>query len=232
VRRALLYDVHGNLPALEAVLDDAREAGVDGFVLGGDYVLFGAYPIETLELLDQTEAAEIRGNTDRWIAGDEDDLPDGALPRAALSYARQALGETRCAELGSLPEMLAQAGALICHASPSSDMQSFSVEPSELDDKLLDGTHTPMVVFGHTHIQFKREHEGQLLVNPGSVGLPFDGDVRAAYAIWNGDGNVELRRVAYDNERYARELRRRMAGELGESADTLARRIEQALFVA
>src|SRR5438309_1843136 len=81
---ALLYDVHGNLPALEAVLGDAREAGVSSFVLGGDYALFGAWPEEAVDALQQLpDATWIRGNVDRWTAAPAD-APDNPVVQGAI----------------------------------------------------------------------------------------------------------------------------------------------------
>jgi putative phosphoesterase len=230
--RAILYDLHGNLPALEAVLADARREGANQFVLGGDYALFGAFPAECLDRLDELDATWIRGNTDRWVAGNEIvDLPQNPLVGASIEFCRTALGPQRSAALGELAELERIDGALICHASPHSDMRSFLPQPADSDAELLVDTGDPVVVFGHTHVQFAREHGGQLLVNPGSVGLPFDGDRRAAYALWRDRHQLELRRVAYDHEGYVVELRERMGSALGEAVDTLVRRIEQAEFV-
>ena len=99
---ALVYDVHGNLPALEAVLDDAR--GVDGFVLGGDYALFGGWPKETIERLNTLpDALWIRGNGERWTA-DPDDMPDNPILPGAIAAARAALGPRLVADLGACGE--------------------------------------------------------------------------------------------------------------------------------
>jgi len=228
--RALLYDIHGNLPAFQAVLADAREAGAESFVLGGDYVLFGAYPAETVERLGRLEAVWIRGNTDRWAAGEDTDAPDSALVRGSITHCRVALAG-RAPELGALPAKAQLDGVLFCHASPQSDMESFSPAPRPDEQRLLEGTADKTVVFGHTHLQFQRESEGTLLVNPGSVGMPFDGDRRAAYALWHEGGELELRRVEYDVEAYASDLRRRLTGAVGEAVETIARRLELAAFV-
>ncbi len=201
---AIIYDVHGNVPALEAVLADARGAGAQRFLLGGDYALFGPFPAEVLAILRGLhDALWVRGNVDRWTAqpdrlGDGDDL----LPRA-VADTREAIGEQAATALGELPERQLLDGTLYCHASPLSDMRSFMPDPADGDEEMLAGTGERRVVFGHTHLQFRRPGpSGVELLNPGSVGLPFDGDTRAAYAIALDDGSIEQRRVAYD-QRYA-----------------------------
>jgi predicted phosphodiesterase len=228
--RAVLYDIHGNLPALRAVLADAREAGAESFVLGGDYALFGAYPAETYERLGGLDATWIRGNTDRWAAGDDSDAPDSPLVRGSITHCRVAL-VGRAHELGSLPPSANLDGVLFCHASPQSDMVSFPPSPGPDDERLLQGTAEKTVVFGHTHLQFQREINGTMLVNPGSVGMPFDSDQRAAYALWHDGGEIELRRVEYDVGAYVNDVRRRLISSVGDGVETIARRIERAAFV-
>jgi diadenosine tetraphosphatase ApaH/serine/threonine PP2A family protein phosphatase len=221
---ALLYDVHGNLPALEAVIADAESAGAEGWVLGGDYALFGGWPAETVERLRGLERASwIRGNGERWTA-DPDAAPDNEVVPGAIEAARAALGEATVADLASLPFSLPLDRTLVCHGSPLSDVRSFEPEPGEDDEELLDGTDAPRVVFGHTHVPFARSSEGGVeLVNPGSVGMPFDGDPRAAYALLHDDGRIEHRRVGYDHMASAERVRG--AGEPW--AEVVARRIER-----
>jgi putative phosphoesterase len=230
--QALLYDVHGNLPALEATLSDASEAGAERFVLGGDYALFGAFPGETVERLRGLDAAWIRGNTDRWLT-DDADAPDTDFLERSLAHCRESLGAAGCSELASLPVTFELDNALVCHASPLSDLDTFLPDPeaAEEERRMLAGAPQDVIVFGHSHLQFKRELEDRLLVNPGSVGLPFDGDQRAAYALWRGGRGFELRRVEYDVGAYVAELRSRMEPALGDSVGTLIRRLEQAAFV-
>jgi predicted phosphodiesterase len=211
---ALLYDVHGNLPALEAVLADAWDAGADRFVLGGDYALFGPFPAETVSALEHVQnAAWIRGNVDRWTAH-PDQAPDDEFVPAAIEACREALSAESVVQLDALAEQLVSEGVRYCHASPISDMRSFFPEPSPDDDELLEGVGERRVVFGHTHLQFRRiRPDGIELINPGSVGMPLDGDTRAAYALIDEDDAIELRRAGYDNaaaaeamlERYDRE---------------------------
>ena len=132
----LLYDVHGNLPALEAVLEDAREQGVERFVLGGDYASFGAWPRETVERLKELDATWIRGNVDRWL-DDRSDAPPPTHP--LLDRCRELLGEELTAELVALPEELVLDEVRYCHAAPGSDMQPIMPAPAEGDEELLDG---------------------------------------------------------------------------------------------
>jgi diadenosine tetraphosphatase ApaH/serine/threonine PP2A family protein phosphatase len=228
--RALLYDIHGNLPALEAVVADARSAGAGEFALGGDYALFGAFPLESVARLRELDAIWIRGNTDRWLE-DPSDTPGGDLIERSLAHCREALAGV-AQELASLPPTALVDGALICHASPRSDMRSFMPAASETDAELLAEDDPDVIVFGHTHLQFRRPSGRHTLVNPGSVGLPFDGDRRAAYALWHGGGDFELRRVEYDSDAYAAEVRERMGGVLGNAVDTLVERLRRAAFVS
>ena len=221
---ALLYDVHGNLPALEAVLADA--GAVDRYVLGGDYALFGGWPRETVERLRGLENATwVRGNGERWTR-DVEDAPDDARVRAAIAYVRGALGEELVAGMAGIEQLAQDRDALICHASPPSDVRSFYPEPADDEAELLFGVTHRRVVFGHTHLAFRRISavHGIELVNPGSVGLPFDHDTRAAYALVHPDHTVEHRRVEYDHAAAAARLR-----GIGEPwTETVARRIELA----
>lgn len=198
-------------------------------MLGGDYGLFGAFPREAVGLLRELDATWIRGNTDRWLE-DSSDAPAGELIERSLVACREALGGV-AAELAALPPTAVLDGALFCHASPRSDMTSFMPAAGEVDATLLADDDPDVIVFGHTHLQFRRPSGRHTLVNPGSVGLPFDGDRRAAYALWRGGADFDLRRVAYDSDRYARELREGLGPALGDAVETLVRRVEEAAFV-
>jgi diadenosine tetraphosphatase ApaH/serine/threonine PP2A family protein phosphatase len=106
-------------------------------------------------------------------------------------------------------------------------MRSFLPTPADEDAELLAGVRERHLVFGHTHLPFRRESAGIDLLNPGSVGMPFDGDPRAAYALVHDDGRAEHRRVAYDHAASAAAVRDRFDGEW---TDVVARRIETASF--
>ena len=217
---ALLYDIHGNLAALDAVLEDCP---AERFLLGGDYALGGPWPADTMDRLDELDAEWIRGNTDRWLV-DDSDAPEPVA--AALASCRELLGDSRVERLAGLQEETTKDGTLFCHASPGSDMIGFPDEASEKDEELTRGVEDKRVIFGHTHIQFERTTPGGIeLVNPGSVGLPFDHDHRAAYALLRDDGRVELRRVEYDWRAVVPLVRERMG-------EPFASRLEQARFDA
>jgi predicted phosphodiesterase len=201
VRTAVLYDVHGNLAALEAVLAEVDAAGVDRLASGGDVALFGPQPaacVDRLRSLGEWLVA-IRGNTDRYIA--ERTRPSwSAWPEDAATWTRDALGADRIAWLEAQPAtmVLEEHTSQLVHATVSSDEDVILPETPDAEAaRLLGPAGQPRVLYGHVHIQYRRRLGEVELVNPGSVGLPFDGDRRAAWAILDGD-RVELRRTAYD----------------------------------
>lgn len=193
---AALYDVHANLPALEAVLAEVERENVDLIVLGGDCI-HGPQPTETLERLRGLgeRASWIRGNTDRLIAGDADS--DGLH-----AWVAEALGGENVAFLESLPparrlEIDGLGGTLFCHATPHDD--ETLVTPLTPDGRLaaiLEGVEADTVVAGHTHMQQDRVVGGIRWVNAGSVGLPYEDDIKAFWALLGPD--VELRRTPFD----------------------------------
>ena len=124
--------------------------------------------------------------------------------------------------LFNLPPHAELDGILYVHGSPLADDDSFAAEPQEGEERLLAGVRDRTIVFGHSHLQFRRPGPDETdLVNPGSVGMPLDGDRRAAWATWDGD--FAFRRTAYDVEAAAAAYRA-MGGDFGEFA---ARRIEK-----
>lgn len=227
---AILYDIHGNLAALDAVIVDAREHGADRWFIGGDVALFGPAPRETImRLFELRPAVWIRGNGERWTAH-PGKAPESAL--GAIQAAREELGEGLVASLVALPQSAPlDDRTRAWHASPISDVRSFEPEPAEDEAELLEGVPELRLVFGHTHIPFQRKsagHGGIELINPGSVGMPFDGDHRAAYALMHDDGAIEQRRVGYDHVRVPVALRARYGD--APWVDLPERRFETARF--
>jgi predicted phosphodiesterase len=198
---ALLYDIHGNLAALDEVLKDAESAEADAYLLGGDFGSWSPWPRETIERLRELpNATWIRGNGERWLREPPIDRPE---VMAALQEHDSGLG-TDEGWLYSLQPQFEQDGVLYVHGSPLSDVESFPPEPGEDDERMLNGVRDKTVVFGHSHQQFRRPGpNGTTLLNPGSAGMPLDGDVRAAYALREDGGEFEFRRIEYDVERAA-----------------------------
>jgi predicted phosphodiesterase len=197
VTTAALYDVHGNLPALEAVLADAGD--VDGVVFGGD-LIWGPWPRECLELALSlgNRAHFVRGNTDRFAvtAGDESSV-----------WVRERLSAEQRELVLAWPQTLVLDGVLYCHATPRSDEEIvLPVSPESRWTEALDGVGEHIVVCGHTHVQFDEVHAGHRVVNPGSVGSPTD----RATAWWALVGpDVELRTTDYDTEATSAAMRER-----------------------
>jgi putative phosphoesterase len=182
---AALYDVHGNVPALEAVLADVEREGVDAIVFGGDLFL-GPQPAETAALVRSVEAAFVRGNCDRE--------PD--------EWTRCKLDDETIAWSQGWPLTVELDGVLYCHAAPKDDMRPILTDasPPERFDEALEGVDARIVVAGHTHMQFKRDG----WVNAGSVGWAAEDDVAAFWAIISDD--AEFRRTPFDVERAASEI--------------------------
>jgi predicted phosphodiesterase len=220
---AVLYDIHGNLAALEAVLADVETAGATSFLLGGDYASFGPWPRETADVLESLPAiVRIRGNVERWLR-EEPEAPETARQflATALTAARESLGPALVERLYRLPEQGELEGILVCHGSPLSDIESFAPEPQPGEERMLAGESERTILFGHSHQQFRRAGpNGTLLVNPGSVGAPLDGDSRAAWAIYE-NGEIGLRRTEYDVERAAAKMR-----SYGDWAEPIVYRIQ------
>src|SRR5436305_10400258 len=216
----ILYDIHGNLDALNAVLADAADAGVDRWLLGGDYGTPSPHPLETLaRLRELPDARWIRGNGERWLLGPPEDRPE---VRETYGRFRDQISAEEVEWLFNLPPRAELDGILYVHGSPLADDDSFAAEPHQGEERLLAGVRERPVVFGHSHLQLRRPcPHGSDLVNPGSVGMPLDGDRSAACV--TRDGDFAFRRVDYDVERAAAAYRA-MGGGFGEFA---ARRIEQ-----
>ena len=208
----ILYDIHGNLPALEAVLAEATD--VDRWLLGGDYGTPSPGPLETLERLHALpNAIWSRGNGEHWLRDPPNDRPE--VTDAYEKFRGQVPDDVE-EWLYRLPEQAELDGILYVHGSPLSDVDSFAPQPEEGEERLLAGVRDRTVVFGHSHQQFRRPGpDGTDLLNPGSVGMPLDGDRRAAWAV--RDADFAFRRTDYDVERAAAAYRE-MGGDFGEFA--------------
>jgi putative phosphoesterase len=205
VRVAALHDVHGNLPALEAVLEDVGRAGVDQLVFGGD-VAAGLLPVETTERLMELEGARfVMGNADRILV----EMFDGAEPPGGGlidEWCAAQLERRHRDFLASFEPTVVIGDVCFCHATPHADDPIFTrITPPEQVRELLGEIDQRVVVCGHTHMQFDREVDGIRVVNAGSVGMPY-GTTEACWALLDGS-DVELRRTPYDVEAAAERLR-------------------------
>jgi putative phosphoesterase len=200
-RVAALYDIHGNLPALEAVLADVDALVVDTIVVGGD-VASGPMPVETLDALRERNAFFVRGNADRVL--DLVGTNTGETWVRARYWVAERLGEERLAFLSGLPlDLTLEIGGLgdvrFCHGAPGSDELTITrLTPDERLRELLIGVDEDVVVCGHTHVQFDRAVDAIRIVNAGSVGAPYEAEPAAYWALLGPE--VERRRTDYDLE--------------------------------
>ena len=218
----VLYDIHGNLPALEAVLTEAERERPEGFLLGGDYCTPSPWPRETLDLLYGLENATwIRGNGERWLREPPLERPQVAETYAALVPG--SLPEDELDRLYALPPQAELGGVLYVHGCVGRDDDSFARGPQPEDERRIGDQHDRTIVFGHSHVQFRRDGpRGTHLINPGSVGMPLDRDRRGAWAVRGADGEFEFRRTEYDLERAIHGWQR-LGGEF---AEIVVRRLE------
>lgn len=212
---AVLSDIHGNLPALEAVIADARSAGAARFLNLGDSVSGPLWPAETADLLMRDNWPTIAGNHERQVL-----TQSPARMNASDRFACAALNDAQLAWLANQPATLRIDELLLVHGSPRSDVEHLvhSVEGARLRDasdveiaERLDGNVAPLILCGHSHVPRRVQIPGGgIVANPGSVGLQaYTDDHPAFYAVENGDpraryalvrdGEVELRAVAYEH---------------------------------
>ena len=211
----MLNDIHGNLPALEAVLDEARAARVDRVVVGGD-VLPGPMPHEAIArlLALDTPVQFIHGNGDRVVRAQMNGQEPAEVPEQFRDIIRwtaaqlsredeQLIGGWPLTLRVRIPEL---GDVLFCHATPRNDVEIFTrLTPEERLRPIFEAADAPLVVCGHTHMQFDRTVGKTRVVNAGSVGMPFQDP--GAYWLLLGPA-VQLRRTAYDLEKAAAAVRR------------------------
>lgn len=214
MRVAAIYDVHGNLPALEAVLDDIRQAGADLIVVGGD-VIPGPMPVQAIDALLALDLPVrfIRGNGDREVLAQRAGQVTGTAPekfRAVMGWVAEQLTDAQAERLATWPltetvEIPGLGRVLFCHATPRSDTEIFTRQtPEERLLPLFEQLEVEMVVCGHTHMQFDRRVGGVRVVNAGSVGMPF-GEPGACWLLLGPE--VSLRRTSYDLQAAAERIR-------------------------
>ena len=225
---ALIGDIHANLPALEAVLAHIREQGIDGIWNVGDFVGYGAFPEEVVQLFRTAEELQnphvlnIIGNydlkvlrfTERKKKWRKKKRPDKYL---AFKWAYESLSKKSRKYLRFLSKEIRLKAKgkriLLTHASPASNQEPLTLEtPEKRLKELARMAEADIIICGHSHQPFVREVDGAWFINPGSVGRPDDGDPRACYAVLEitpDSIDVHHYRVAYDIERAANAIRER-----------------------
>ena len=212
-RVAALYDIHGNLPALEAVLEELQREKVDLVVVGGD-VVPGPFPRETLDRLLKLDppAQFIYGNGETAVldeaAGRQPRVP--AHVRDIIRWTAEQLNGEEQELLGAWPKtlqvsLLDVGTVLFCHATPRDENEIFTrATPDERVAKMFSGVDVPVAVCGHSHMQFDRTVGATRIVNAGSVGMPF-GQPGAFWLLLGPE--IQLRRTEYDLEKAAAQIR-------------------------
>jgi putative phosphoesterase len=201
-RVAALYDVHGNLPALEAVLEEVDDDAL--IVVGGD-VAAGPWPAEVVERLRGwgERVRWVRGNADRELTAVPEPRPGGPPPEV-IEWTRAQLSEEQLAFVTGLPEnqsveLEGLGRVLFCHATPRGDEDLLTrISPDQRWAAAVAGVAERVVVVGHTHVQFDRRVGETRIVNAGSVGMPYEREPGAYWVMLGPD--VDLRRTDYDVE--------------------------------
>lgn len=203
MRILLLADLHANLAALEA----AAVEGFDRLICLGDLVGYGPSPNEVIRFIKERAFVAVRGDHDNALALDVDChcLPDQkALAEATLAYQRTLLSNEELDWLRALPGSVAFTldgyRFAAFHATPRNPLFGYEITPELPDDQLreqIEGVKADFILLGHTHLPMVRGIGSRVVVNPGSVGQPADGNPETSYAIIE-DGVVELRRAKYD----------------------------------
>lgn len=221
MRIAVVSDIHGNLTAFEAVLADLRDAAPDQVIHGGDLGDGGCRPVEIIDAIRALGWPGAMGNGDQMLSCPQslETFARGSSAPPALwdavrsmaAAVRSMLGAERLCWLDELPLSMTPPGLAVVHASPGS---CWKAPPAKAIDADLQQIYAPLgrpvVVFCHTHLPAVRPMTGpvELLINTGSVGLPFDGDPRASYLLLD-DGAPTIRRVPYDVDKEVHALQSR-----------------------
>ncbi|PYZ94562.1 YfcE family phosphodiesterase [Salipaludibacillus keqinensis] len=238
MKLAMISDIHGNEQALQAVLEDISNINASHIAVLGDLSYRGAKPKQCLDIIRGLDAKVIKGNADEWIVRGvrEGEVPSKALSmmQAEQGWAKGKLTEDDLLYLDQLPKTLEiplsnQKQIFACHATPTSMFDVISDQASNDDYQtyVQANERADYYVYGHIHLPFMRSFSGKKVINTGSVGLPFDGDPRASYVVFDRsqkDAQVQFRRVQYDIERACHDLD---AEEYPEPARNIVKEIYQ-----
>ncbi len=234
MRIAIVSDIHGNRTAFEAVLADLRQTSPDLILHGGDLADSGSSPVEIVDQIRDLGWPGVVGNTDEMLFNPASlqefaklsphlDALFAVIEEMAVAT-RQALGADRLAWLRALPRVQLRGSMALVHASPGNLWRAPGLEASDADlESLYSELGRELVAYGHIHQPYIRNVSGMTVANTGSVGLPYDGDRRAAYLLLD-ERNPEIRRVEYDVSKEIKAL----AGSGLPHSDWIAKTLESA----
>ncbi|MBN1431165.1 MAG: CHAD domain-containing protein [Methanomicrobiaceae archaeon] len=215
---ALIGDIHANLPALEAVLEDAKERGATAIINTGDFVGYGAFPDQTVSRIRDEHVLSVVGNYDLAVLKSKKKkkiLPKNRQKRLAMKWAYGRLSSDNKKYLKSLPENISlrirDSSIYVTHGSPDSVKEYINEEtPDEVLHSYIKKTGADFIITGHTHVPYAKQVDNVWFINTGSVGRPDDGDPRACYAMLSlNPFSLYHVRVPYDIERAVEEIYRK-----------------------
>ncbi len=210
---AVISDIHGNLSALNAILQDIENQGIKNFFFLGDLVMNGPSPREVFEVLDQlSPEVWIKGNTDEWLElfrkEVELDTPRKELMMARNNYAKERLTPEQIKRLSQVQEqgvVIINDKKILCvHGSPNSIEEAIGImRPLSYFEELIDHNTFDLLLCGHTHLPLIAFYKGKKIMNPGAIGFSLDEDPRASYGVitvGNNEFSLTIHRVDYDIE--------------------------------
>ncbi len=208
MRLALISDVHANVVALRSVLDDISDQGADRIVSAGDIVGYYPYPNETIDLFRSNNILSILGNHDVAVLSIDPSTMSSMASSAVIWTAKQLNAASRKFLLSLERRDRARfdgLSILICHGSPFDDDQY--IYEDEADSSLLDESKADVLVLGHTHVPYVNRFDKGIIINPGSVGQPRDGNALSSYTIFDTiSKEAENHRVGYDIDKVAKRV--------------------------
>lgn len=222
MRLAIIADIHSNLPALQAVLADIDQFGVDEIIVAGDAINGGPFPGEVLELIQERQLSVVKGNHENYILECANAATKNRYQGLNWGSVRWTLSQLSSPQLRTIQEWpisLERPNMLIVHGSP--EHLSGGIQPDVSDDVIAERfgkIQHPLIITAHTHIPFVRQWQHLTLINPGSVGMPLDYNAAASYVLLENRGEsflIRHRRVAYDTSGVEKATRERGLLEAG-----------------
>lgn len=215
MKLGIISDIHSNLPALEVVLEELRKENVEMLLCLGDVVGYGPFPDQTVQTIRDSDLEKIcvKGNHDEKVLGGKTMNFNPAALEAA-EWTKENIAEESLEFLRKLDEYETfeadGKSFFLTHGSPRDPLNEYvgEITRETILDQFFEDTGADVILVGHTHVPFKRKTKRGLMVNPGSVGQPRDGDKRASYAIINAETTeVKHGRVPYNIDKVAEEIK-------------------------